>query len=110
MSDLLFPIIRKTFFIKQPTQWATKNDIEINLAKTQIMTIRGNKFLYYNNLPRTSEIKILGVYLKQTLRRKKHFQYITKKIASKLHLLRKLKSIYPKKIFYCVITLILILF
>ena len=77
--------------------WAAKNEIEINLTKTQILTIRGNRFLHHNNLSRISEMKMLGVYLTHNLSWKKHLDYVTKKIASKLHLLRKLKNILSKK-------------
>lgn len=81
---------------KHMENWAKENEIELNLSKTQIMTIKSSPS-FQVDISSLNCMKILGVQFNQKLKWNDHINSVITKCSSRLYLLRKLKSLLTKK-------------
>jgi len=84
-------------------QWCNKNGIQLNLQKTQILTVHQSTSLIKQTTSsqffthsRSDTIKILGVKISKNLKWDNHIDEIYKKSAQRLYILRKMKPILSK--------------
>ena len=72
--------------LKEISLWFSKNGFLLNKDKTQIITYS------LKNLP-IENVKLLGLYLNTKLSWKEHIEYVCKKLARVIYLLRSLTNI-----------------
>jgi len=81
--------------IRVMQQWCDTNGLSLNIDKTQIMSI--NKKRNLRITPNQQQMKLLGVIFNQKLKWDNQIDFISKKAAKNIHLLRKLKPYVTKK-------------
>jgi len=92
-SDSAATVISSKIALMQ--RWCNNNGIQLNTSKTQIMTIKKSRSL--NIVPQQLEIKLLGVVFNSHMKWDNHINYLVRKAARNIYLLRTLKSYLPKK-------------
>jgi len=90
--------------INHMEKWCLRNGIELNIKKTQILTVSKSTSIIYNSTsssqfyhPRTSSIKILGITINEKLTWNEHIDDVYKKCSQRLCIIRKLKPILSEK-------------
>ena len=87
--------------LKEISLWFSKNGFLLNKDKTQIITYS------LKNLP-IENVKLLGLYLNTKLSWKEHIEYVCKKLARVIYLLRSLTNIvthnYLRQAYFCLLS------
>jgi len=76
--------------------WCNEHKITLNVAKTQVMTIKKQRN-FTHNFPSQSQIKILGVLFNHNLKWDAHISTVVKKASRQIYLLKQLKPLLTKK-------------
>ena len=80
-------------------KWCTANKLELNFAKTQLLTVKKSQNIIYTeiySIKQMENIKILGITLNKNLKWDNNTVAKTKSASSYLYLIRKFRNVFSK--------------